>query len=139
MIREELGYKYHWAVADYLQRAARHIASATDVEQAYALGAAAVDLALAGKSAVMPVIVRKRDKPYRWTISEVPLAKVANVEKSMPRNFITRDGFGITERARTYLQPLIEGEDYPTYKGGLPQYTTLKNELVPKKLKGFRV
>jgi 6-phosphofructokinase 1 len=139
MIREELGYKYHWAVADYLQRAARHVASATDVEQAYALGAAAVDLALAGKSDVMPVIVRKRDKPYRWTIGEVPLVKVANVEKSMPRNFITRDGFGITERARTYLQPLIEGEDYPTYKGGLPQYTTLKNELVPKKLKRFRV
>lgn len=139
MIKEALGYKYHWAVADYLQRAARHIASATDVEQAYALGAAAVDLALAGRNAVMPVIVRKRDKPYRWTIGEVPLEKVANVEKSMPRNFITRDGFGITERARTYLQPLIEGEDYPTYKGGLPQYTRLKNELVPKKLKGFRV
>jgi 6-phosphofructokinase 1 len=139
MIKEELGYKFHWAVADYLQRSARHIASATDVEQAYALGAAAVDLALAGKSAVMPVIVRKSDKPYRWTIGDVPLAKVANVEKSMPRNFITRDGFGITERARTYLQPLIEGEDYPSYEGGLPKYATLKNELVAKKLKGFRV
>ena len=137
MVRSELGYKFHWAVADYLQRAARHIASATDVEQAYAVGRSAVEFAVAGKNAVMPIIVRKSSKPYRWTIGEAPLAKVANVEKKMPRNFITRDGFGITQKAREYLQPLIAGEDYPRYKSGLPQYVTLKNQLIPKKLGAF--
>ena len=137
MVRAELGYKFHWAVADYLQRAARHIASATDVEQAYAVGRAAVEFALAGKNAVMPIIVRKSSKPYRWTIGEAPLSKVANVEKKMPRNFITRDGFGITQKAREYLQPLIAGEDYPRYKSGLPEYVTLKNQLIPKKLGAF--
>ncbi len=120
MVRSELGYKFHWAVADYLQRAARHIASATDVEQAYAVGRAAVEFAVAGKNAVMPIIVRKSSKPYRWTIGEAPLSKVANVEKKMPRNFITRDGFGITPRAREYLEPLIAGEDYPRYSVGCP-------------------
>jgi 6-phosphofructokinase len=139
MVKDALGHKYHWAVADYLQRAARHIASATDVEQAYALGAAAVEFAVAGKNAVMPVIVRKRDKPYRWSIGEVPLADVANVEKSMPRSFITRDGFGITQKARDYLAPLIAGEDYPAYKDGLPVYVRLKNELAPKRLAAFDV
>jgi 6-phosphofructokinase len=134
MIRAELGYKFHWAVADYLQRAARHIASATDVEQAYAVGRAAVEFAVSGKNAVMPIIVRKSTKPYRWTIGEAKLSKVANVEKKMPRNFITRDGFGITQKARDYLSPLITGEDYPLYKHGLPQYVELKNQLVPKKL-----
>ena len=137
MVKEGLGYKYHWAVADYLQRSARHIASATDVEQAYAVGKAAVEFALAGKNAVMPVIERLRTKPYRWAIGEVPLAKVANVEKKMPRGFITRDGFGITAKAREYLAPLIAGEDYPPYKGGLPEYVTLKNRLVKKKLAPF--
>jgi len=137
LVRSELGYKFHWAVADYLQRAARHIASATDVEQAYAVGRAAVEFALAGKNAVMPIIVRKSSKPYRWTIGEAPLAKVANVEKKMPRNFITRDGFGITSKAREYLQPLIVGEDYPRYRNGLPEYVTLKNQLIPKKLASF--
>jgi ATP-dependent phosphofructokinase / diphosphate-dependent phosphofructokinase len=137
LVKSELGYKYHWAVADYLQRAARHIASATDVEQAYAVGRAAVEFALAGKNAVMPIIVRNRAKPYRWSIGDVPLAKVANVEKKMPRNFITRDGFGITQKAREYLEPLIGGEDYPRYTNGLPQYVTLKNQLVPKKLAPF--
>lgn len=135
LIKSELGYKYHWAVADYLQRAARHIASQTDVDQAYALGKAAVEFALKGKNAVMPIIVRKNDKPYRWTIGEVPLADVANVEKSMPRNYISRDGFGITEKCRTYLQPLIKGEAYPPYKNGLPHYVKLKNVAVAKKLK----
>lgn len=134
LVKQELGYKYHWAVADYLQRAARHIASATDVEQAYAMGKAAVDFALAGKNAVMPTIVRKPGKTYRWTVGEAALADVANVEKPMPRDFITADGFGITEKAREYFSPLIRGEDYPPYKNGLPQYARLKNVLVPQKL-----
>jgi len=135
MIKDELGYKYHWAVSDYLQRAARHIASATDVDQAYAVGKAAVEFADAGKNAVMPTIVRKKTKKYSWTIGEAKLADVANVEKMMPRSYITRDGFGITEECRQYLQPLIQGESYPPYKNGLPQYVELKNELVKKKLK----
>ena len=139
MVKDKLGYKYHWAVADYLQRAARHVASATDVEQAYALGKAAVEFALAGKNAVMPTIVRTNDKPYRWKIGEAKLSRVANVERKMPRNFIASDGFGITAAARRYLTPLIEGEDYPSYKNGLPQYVQLKNQLVAKKLKPFKV
>lgn len=135
MVKNKLGYKYHWAVADYLQRAARHIASKTDVEQAYAMGKAAVEFALAGKNAVMPTIVRKSNKPYRWTIGEAKLSRVANVEKMMPKNYITKDGFGITAKCRTYLEPLIKGEDYPPYKNGLPQYVELKNVAVSKKLK----
>ena len=134
LIKDKLGLKYHWAVADYLQRAARHIASKTDVDQAYALGKAAVELAIAGKNAMMPTIVRKSNRPYRWTIGEAPLAEVANVEKKMPREYISDDGFHITEACRTYLQPLIQGEDYPPYKKGLPQYVKLKNVGVPKKL-----
>ncbi len=135
LIKSHLGYKYHWAVADYLQRAARHIASKTDVDQAYAVGKAAVEFALKGRNAVMPTIVRKSDKPYRWAIGVANLADVANVEKFMPRDFITKDGFHITEKCRRYLAPLIRGEDYPPYKNGLPQYVTLKNIAVPKKLK----
>jgi 6-phosphofructokinase 1 len=135
IVKDRLGYKYHWAVADYLQRAARHIASKTDVEQAYALGKAAVQLALKGHNAVMPTIVRKSDKPYRWRIGVAPLADVANVEKKMPREFIARDGFSITEKCRRYLQPLIRGEEYPPYRNGLPQYVTLKNTAVTRKLK----
>lgn len=137
-IKNNLGYKQHWAVADYLQRSARHIASQTDLEQAYAVGKAAVEFAVSGKNAVMPIIVRVKDKPYRWKIGEVPLSKVANVEKPMPRKFITRDGFGITEACRTYLQPLIQGEAYPPYKNGLPHYIRLKNQLVSKKLESHR-
>lgn len=139
MVKDELGYKYHWAVADYLQRAARHVASATDVEQAYAVGRAAVEFAMAGRNAVMPVIVRKRDKPYRWEIGEAPLSKVANVERKMPKSYISRDGFGITAAARRYLAPLIEGEDHPPYRGGLPVVARLKGQLVPKKLPAFEV
>ncbi len=139
MVKDALGYKYHWAVADYLQRAARHVASATDVEQAYAVGRAAVEFAIAGRNAVMPVIVRKRDKPYRWEIGEAPLAKVANVERKMPKSYISRDGFGITAAARRYLAPLIEGEDHPPYRAGLPMVARLKNQLVPKKLPAFEV
>ncbi|MDF9391914.1 MULTISPECIES: 6-phosphofructokinase [Methylococcus] len=134
LIKERLGYKYHWAVADYLQRAARHIASRTDVEQAYALGKAGVEMALKGRNAVMPAIVRTSDSPYRWEIAAANLAEVANVEKKMPLEFISADGFGITEACRRYLQPLIEGEDYPPYVGGLPDYVTLRNVAVPKKL-----
>jgi 6-phosphofructokinase 1 len=134
MIKDGLGYKYHWAVADYLQRAARHVASGTDVEQAYALGRAAVELALKGENAVMPTIVRKSDDPYKWKIGVAALKDVANVEKKMPRGFISRDGFGITPKCRAYLQPLITGEDYPPYKDGLPRYARLKNAAVPRKL-----
>ena len=139
MVKEALGYKFHWAVADYLQRAARHIASKTDVEQAYALGKAAVELALKGENAVMPAITRLSDKPYKWKIGVAPLSKVANVEKMMPRNFITQDGFGITDKCRAYLAPLIKGEDYPPYKDGLPQYVQLKNVAVTKKLGEFKI
>ncbi|MEO8467705.1 MAG: 6-phosphofructokinase [Gammaproteobacteria bacterium] len=134
LVRGKLGFKYHYAIADYLQRAARHIASKVDVEQAYAMGKAAVELALAGENAVMPTIVRKSDSPYRWTVGKVALAKVANREKMMPRNFITKDGFGITAACRKYLAPLIQGEDYPPYSKGLPSYVSLKNQRVARKL-----
>jgi len=134
MIREAHSFKYHWAVADYLQRAARHIASKVDVEQAYAVGKAAVELAVKGVNAVMPTIVRKSSKPYRWTISHVPLSEVANVEKKLPRDYITEDGFGITEACRRYLQPLIGGEAYPPYKDGMPQYVHIKGVAVKRKL-----
>jgi 6-phosphofructokinase 1 len=136
LIKDKLGYRFHWAVADYLQRAARHIASATDVDQAYALGKAAVELAIKGENAVMPTIVRKSDSPYKWKVGVAPLKDVANVEKKMPRSFISRDGFGITAKYREYLQPLIAGEDYPPYKDGLPIYVRLKNVAVAKKIDG---
>jgi 6-phosphofructokinase len=135
MVRDKLGLKYHYAVADYLQRSARHIASATDVKQAYAVGKAAVEFALQGKTAVMPVIKRVSDTPYRWRIDEAPLSRVANKEKMLPARFITKDGFGITDAARRYLQPLIRGEDYPPYFNGLPKYVSLKNVSVAPQLK----
>ena len=134
MVREAHGYKYHWAVADYLQRSARHIASKVDVEQAYAVGKAAVDLAVKGVNAVMPIIVRKSSRPYRWTIGHVPLAEVANKEKKLPREFITEDGFGITQACRRYLEPLIAGEAYPPYRNGLPDYVKIKGVPVRRKL-----
>ena len=133
-IKNELHLKYHWAVADYLQRAARHIASAVDLEQAYALGKAAVELALQGHNAIMPIIVREQDLPYRWSIDHVALSAVANQEKAMPREFISEDGMGITDACRRYLAPLIQGEAYPPYHQGLPDYVRLKNTLVTKKL-----
>jgi 6-phosphofructokinase 1 len=140
LIKDELGYKYHWALADYLQRSARHIASATDVEQAYAVGRAAVEYAASGKNAVMVTIERGKGKRYTWKLGEAPLTKVANVEKMMPRSYISRDGFGITPRGRQYLAPLIRGEDYPPYKNGIPAYGKLKMVMVPKKLKtGFEI
>lgn len=130
MVKQELKLKYHWAVADYLQRSARHIASGVDVEQAYALGKAAVELAISGHNAIMPIIIRKQDTPYRWEIGHVPLADVANVEKTLPSAFIREDGMGITEACRRYLTPLIQGEAYPPYVNGLPDYVRLKNRLV---------
>jgi ATP-dependent phosphofructokinase / diphosphate-dependent phosphofructokinase len=136
LVKEKFGYKYHWAVADYLQRAARHIASRTDVEQSYAVGKAAVQFALQGHNSVMPTIVRKSSKPYKWAIGMARLDDVANREKNMPRDFISEDGFHITKKCRTYLEPLIKGEDYPPYKNGLPDYVKLKNAAVPKKLAG---
>ena len=134
MTQEAFGYKFHWAVADYLQRSARHIASKVDVEQAYAVGKAAVELALQGKNAVMPTIVRKSSAPYRWGIGQAPLAMIANREKKLPRSYITEDGFGITAACRRYLLPLIGGEDYPPYRQGLPAYVTLKGVPVAKRL-----
>lgn len=139
LIKSSLGYKYHWAVADYLQRAARHIASKTDVEQAYAVGRAAVEFAVAGKTDIMPTIIRHTDKGYSWSIGEAKLSDVANQEKMMPRDYITEDGFHITQACRNYLLPLIQGEDYPPYKNGLPEYVKLKNILVPKKLNTFNL
>jgi ATP-dependent phosphofructokinase / diphosphate-dependent phosphofructokinase len=135
LVKQKLNYKYHWAVADYLQRAARHIASKTDVQQAYAVGKAAVELALKGQNAVMPAIVRISDRPYKWKIGTAKLEAVANQEKMMPRDFITADGFHITAKCRKYLAPLIAGEDYPPFKNGMPDYVTLKNVAVAKKLK----
>jgi 6-phosphofructokinase len=135
MTQQAFGYKFHWAVADYLQRAAAHIASKVDVDQAYAVGKAAVEFALKGKNAVMPVIVRKSAKPYRWSIGEAPLSAIANREKQVPRNFITPDGFGITGACRRYLLPLISGEGYPPYRHGMPVYAALKGASVAKRLR----
>lgn len=134
MIKEELDLKYHWAVADYLQRSARHLASATDVEHAYAVGRSAVEYAAAGKNAVMPAIHRTSNDPYRWEIVESPLSKIANVEKMLPPEFISDDGFGITEAAKAYLRPLIEGEAETPWSKGLPLHTELQLELVEQKL-----
>jgi ATP-dependent phosphofructokinase / diphosphate-dependent phosphofructokinase len=140
MVREAHGYKYHWAVADYLQRSARHIASRVDVEQAYAVGKVAVELAVKGVNAVMPTIVRKSTRPYRWSIGHVPLAEVANKEKKLPREYIREDGFGITSACRRYLEPLIGGEAYPPYRDGLPDYVRIRGVSVRRKLSGdFKV
>ena len=139
MIKDNLGYKYHWAVSDYLQRAARHISSKTDLNQAYAVGKAAVRFALSGENAVMPIIKRISTNPYSWEIDKVKLSKVANVEKKLPQNFITKDGFGVTEACKNYLRPLIQGEAYPPYKDGVIETASLKNKLVKKKLKTFKV
>jgi 6-phosphofructokinase 1 len=134
MVRDNLGFKYHYAIADYLQRSARHIASDTDVKQAYAVGKKAVEFALQGKTAVMPVIKRVSDKPYRWKIESAPLGRIANKEKMLPRRYITKDGFGITQACRRYLEPLIKGENYPPYINGLPKTVNLKSKPVKPKL-----
>jgi 6-phosphofructokinase 1 len=137
LVKSALGYKYHWAVADYLQRAARHLASAVDVEQAWALGARAVELALAGHGGVMPTIVRLSDVPYQWTLGMAALEDVANVEKFMPREFISAEGFHITDACRRYLAPLIQGEAWPPFVNGLPHYVRLQNRAVPRQLPPF--
>lgn len=140
LVKSKLGYKYHWAVSDYLQRSARHIASKTDLEQAYAVGKKAVEMALNGQNALMPVIKRLSDHPYQWEIATAELKDIANVEKMLPRDFITKEGFGITEKCRTYLQPLIQGEAYPPYEeNGLPRYIRIPQQLVDKKLSPFDV
>jgi len=139
LIKNALGYKFHWAVADYLQRSARHLASNSDVEQAYALGQAAVEMALEGKNSVMPAIVRISNNPYKWEIGCGELKDVANVEKMMPNNYISADGFSITDSCREYLLPLIEGENYPPYNDGLPNYVVLKKSKVVQKLPPFEV
>jgi 6-phosphofructokinase 1 len=139
IIKDALGYKFHWAVADYLQRAARHLSSKSDVEQAFALGEAGVNFALEGDNAIMPTVDRISNDPYEWKIGKAPLSEVANVEKMMPMDFITDDGFGITQKCKDYLLPLIEGEDYPPYENGLPKYVVLKNQSVAKKLPNFEI
>ena len=139
IIKDGLGLKYHWGVADYLQRAARHIASKTDVNMAYAMGKAAVEYAIKGHNSVMPTVDRISNTPFKWKVGMAPLNKVANVEKMMPENFISADGFGITKRCRTYIEPLIKGEDYPPYKNGLPNYVRLKNVGLKKKLAKFDI
>ncbi len=133
LVQAKLKMKQHWAVADYLQRAARHIASKTDLEQSYAVGKAAVEFAVKGMNSVMPTIVRQSSKPYRWKIGVAKLSDVANVEKKMPRDFITPDGFHITTKCRNYLAPLIAGEAFPPFENGLPRYVRLKNAAVKKK------
>jgi 6-phosphofructokinase 1 len=141
LVKSKLGYKYHWAVPDYLQRSARHLASKTDAEQAYAVGKAAVDYALAGANAVMPVIKRVSNKPFKWKIVPAPITKIANIEKKLPPNYIRKDGFGITAAARNYFEPLIRGEDAPPYDAasGLPKYAHLKRVLVRKKLPAYSI
>ena len=139
MVKDALGYKYHWAVADYLQRSARHIASQTDVDQAYALGKAAVDFAVAGHNAIMPIIIRGKGKRYSWKIGQAPLADMANTEKMLPRHYISGNGFEVTPAGKAYLAPLILGEDYPPYKNGLPDYVQLKKQQVTKKLKPMKM
>ena len=135
MIKQSTGYKYHWALSDYLQRSARHLASKIDVDHAHAVGRRAVEMALEGKTSLMVTIEREKGEKYKWFLGEASLEKVANMEKKMPRNFITKDGFGITKKAKDYLKPLIIGEDFPPFKSGLPQYVKLKNILTAKKLK----
>ena len=132
IVKAKAGYKYHWAVADYLQRSARHIASKTDLDQAYAVGKAVVEMAIKGENALMPTIVRKSNNPYKWTIGKANLSRMANREKMMPKNFISKDGFHITPKCREYLLPLIKGESPPPFKNGMPQYVTLKNKPVKK-------
>jgi ATP-dependent phosphofructokinase / diphosphate-dependent phosphofructokinase len=139
MIYKKFGYKYHYAIADYIQRASRHMGCKTDLKQAYALGKAAVEFALKGKNGVAPVIIRKSGKKYSWKIGEAPLQKIANNERNMPRNFIAKDGFGITQKCYDYIYPLIQGEDFPPFKNGLPVYEKLKLVLAPKKLKPFKL
>ena len=139
MISNKLGFKYHWAVSDYLQRSARHISSQVDLDHAYAVGKAAVEYASSGENAIMPIIVRKKTMPYSWEIGKVALSKVANIEKKMPRNFISKDGFGITQSCKNYLSPLIQGEAWAPFEDGVIQTASLKNKLIKKKLRNFKI
>ena len=139
MISNKLGFKYHWAVSDYLQRSARHISSQVDLDHAYAVGKAAVEYASSGENAIMPIIVRKKNKPYSWEVGKVALSKVANIEKKMPRNFISKDGFGITQSCKNYLSPLIQGEAWAPFEEGVIQTASLKNKLIKKKLRNFKL
>lgn len=139
LVKKHLNLKYHWAVLDYLQRSARHLASAVDLKQAYQLGQAAVQFAMQGQQGVMPIIVRTDDHPYRWRIEAVALSKVANVEKKLPKKYIRADGFHITASCRKYLAPLIQGEAYPPYIQGLPNYQSLACRLVKRKLPPYAV
>ncbi len=139
MISNKLGFKYHWAVSDYLQRSARHISSQVDLDHAYAVGKAAVEYASSGENAIMPIIVRKKTKTYSWEVGKVALSKVANIEKKMPRNFISKDGFGITQSCKNYLSPLIQGEAWAPFEGGVIQTASLKNKLIKKKLRNFKI
>ena len=138
MISNKLGFKYHWAVSDYLQRSARHISSQVDLDHAYAVGKAAVEYASSGENAIMPIIVRKKTKPYSWEVGKVALSKVANIEKKMPRNFISKDGFGITQSCKNYLSPLIQGEAWAPFEDGVIKTASLKNKLIKKKLRNFK-
>ena len=139
LVKQSHGHKCHWAVCDYLQRAARHIGASRDVEHAYALGEAAVEFAVQGENAIMPIIERTGNNPYSWKIGKAPLAEVANVEEMMPAKYISEDGFFITPECRTYLQPLIEGEDYPPYVNGLPAYIKLKKHKIEKLTSEFSI
>lgn len=139
IINKKIGLKFHWAVSDYLQRAARHISSQVDVDQAYAVGKAAVEFAVAGENSVMPVIIREKSRPYSWKVGKIELSKVANVEKKMPKHFISVDGFGITQACKNYLSPLIQGEAWAPFQDGVILTASLKNKLVKKKLKKFKV
>jgi len=139
MIKKHLHLKYHWAVLDYLQRSARHIVSAVDLKQAYQLGKTAVQLAMQGKQSVMPIIVRTSNQPYRWHIDSVPLQDVANIEKKLPKKYIRADGFHITPSCKAYLAPLIQGEAYPPYLNGLPNYQPFPCRLVKPKLQPYNL
>lgn len=134
MIRNALKVKVHWSVLDYVQRAARHIASRTDVDQAYAVGRKAVAYALHGLTNVMPVIVRTSDQPYRWQVAPKPLTGIMNREKRLPRTFLTADGYRLTARARRYFAPLIRGEAWPPFENGLPVHAKLRLQPVQRRM-----
>ncbi len=138
LVKDRLGMKYHWAVSDYLQRSARHIASQTDLDHARAVGRAAVELGLEGHSGVLAGIQRDSDDPYAWSIQPVPLEQVANHEKKIPAHFIREDGYGITEACRAYLAPLIQGQGYPEYADdGLPGFLDRTLAVLPQTLEPF--
>ena len=134
LINNKLKIKNHWAVADYLQRSARHIASRVDLEQAQAVGSFAIKYALAGMNGVMPIIVRNRGSKYKWSIEAAPLSRIANLEKKLPKSFISKNGMNVTQKAIDYLMPLIQGETHPPYKNGIPLTKEFKLIKAVKKL-----